>query len=279
MKKKMSLLTIDNNKCNSGGICVAECPMKILTMKDDGAIPELIDGGEEYCINCGHCVTVCPSDALSLKNMTPGQCVLIDKELNISQEQVEQFLQGRRSIRTYNDKSVSRDVLKKLMDIASFAPSGKNTQPVKWMVIEGKDEVSKLEGLVVDWMRYMIKEQPQIAKALTMDKVVEFYDAQGESAICCGAPHMIITYAHKNMPAAQEACVIALAYLELAAPTFDLGTCWAGYFNTAIKFWPPMQKELGLPEGHEPYGSMMIGSPKYKYKRIPLRKEADITWR
>ena len=79
--------------------------------------------------------------------------------------------------------------------------------------------------------------------------------------------------------AAQTACVIALTYLELAASAFGLGTCWAGYFNAAATFWPPLQSALALPENHASYGAMMIGHPKFAYHRLPERKEADISWR
>jgi len=87
------------------------------------------------------------------------------------------------------------------------------------------------------------------------------------------------TYAHKDDVTAPTACTIALTYLELAAPSFDLGTCWAGYFNAGATFWPPMQEELRLPEGNVSFGSMMVGYPKFKYQRLPLRNDAKIMWR
>ncbi|MBI5847008.1 MAG: 4Fe-4S binding protein [Nitrospirae bacterium] len=35
----MSLFTIDEKKCKRDGICVAECPIQIIEMKDDKSIP------------------------------------------------------------------------------------------------------------------------------------------------------------------------------------------------------------------------------------------------
>jgi hypothetical protein len=40
-----------------------------------------------------------------------------------------------------------------------------------------------------------------------------------------------------------------------------------------------MQKELGFPEGNVNFGSMMVGYPKFKYQRLPLRNDAEIMWR
>jgi len=34
-----------------------------------------------------------------------------------------------------------------------------------------------------------------------------------------------------------------------------------------------------LPDGHDVYGAMMFGLPKYKYRRIPQRHEASVEWR
>jgi nitroreductase len=66
--------------------------------------------------------------------------------------------------------------------------------------------------------------------------------------------------------------------LDLAAPSFALGTCWAGFLMMAASHWPPLQNALSLPEGYACFGAMMIGYPKYKYQRLPLRKEPDIMW-
>ena len=90
---------------------------------------------------------------------------------------------------------------------------------------------------------------------------------------------MIVTHAPKEEQSAPAACTIALAYLELAAPSFDLGACWAGYFNAAANLWPPMQDYLELPAGHSSFGAVMVGYPLYEYYRLPLRKEPLITWR
>jgi len=184
----------------------------------------------------------------------------------------------RRSIRPCMDRPVEREVIGRLIHIAGHAPSGHNSQPVHWLVIYDSNEVQRLAGLVVDWMRYLLKEQSPLAKVLHMDRIVAIWD-KGIDRICRGAPHIIVTHAPKEDRAAQSACTIALAYLELAAPSFKLGACWAGYFNAASTLWPAMQDALGLPEGHAAFGALMVGYPKYRYHRLPLRNEARIEWR
>ncbi|UCF84699.1 MAG: nitroreductase family protein [Desulfobacteraceae bacterium] len=274
----MSLFVVDPEKCKRDGVCVAECPAGIIELKNKDAVPTPTADADELCINCGHCVAVCPHGALSHTSMTPDQCAPVRKEWLLDTNQVEHFLRSRRSIRTYKDKQVERELLTKLIDIARFAPSGHNLQPVRWRVIYDSDEVRRLAGHVIDWMRHMLKEQPTLARGLHMDRVVASWES-GMERICRGAPHVIVAHAPKEERTAPAACTIALAYLELAVPSFGLGACWAGYFNAAATMWPPMLQALGLPEGHICFGAMMIGYPKYKYHRLPRRNEAQITWR
>lgn len=275
-----SLIVADEEKCRQDGLCVAECPMAIIELKDEKSLPNPTEDAEELCIHCGHCVAVCPHGAMSHRNMNPEQCPPVRKDWLLNPEQVEHFLRSRRSIRTYKEQPVEREVLAKIIDIGRFAPSGHNLQPVRWLVIYDSHEVRRLAALVIDWMRDLLEKGTPLAKALHMDRVVAAWGWEsGVDRICRGAPHVIVAHAPKEERTAPPACTIALAYLELAAPSFGLGACWAGYFNVAANVWPPMQEALDLPEGHISFGAMMIGYPKYKYQRLPLRNEPQVVWR
>jgi nitroreductase len=210
--------------------------------------------------------------------MKPEDCPTLRRDQLPGPEQCEHFLRSRRSIRNFKEKPVSREILTRLIEIARYGPTGHNLQPVHWLVIEKAEEVKRLAGLVADWMRLMIKEQPEFAQLLHLDRVVEFWD-QGVDRILRGAPHLVVAHGQIALAPAQTACIIALTYLDLSAPSFGLGTCWAGYFNAAANLYPPLGQELKLPKGHQCFGAMMVGYPKYQYHRLPLRKEPPITWR
>lgn len=273
----MNFITIDQEKCKQDGICAATCPMGLIELKDEKSFPTPIEKAEEICITCGHCVAVCPHGALSLKSMKSEQCTRIQKELQISPEQAEQFLRSRRSVRVYKDKPVEKELIIRLIDTARYAPSGHNSQPLKWLVIYDTAELQRLTAHVADWMRYMLKEQPEFAKSIHIDRVVEKWES-GIDNICRKAPHLIIAHAHKDNRMAPASANIALTYLELAAYSLGLGACWAGYFNLAATLWQPLKQALLLPDGEISYGAMMIGYAKFKYQRIPLRNEAKVKW-
>lgn len=259
-------------------MCVAECPSRIIEMADDESFPALIEGGEEFCIDCGHCVAVCPQGALSIATMSPEQCWPVRKDLMPSAEQVDELLKSRRSIRSYQHVPVSEELLRTVIDVARYAPSGHNSQPVHWLVIDGFEQVRYFAGLVVDWMRAAIESGQEIARLLHFDRAVAAWE-RGVDRILRNAPHLVVAHGPADLRTIQSSCTIALTYLELSAYAHGLGACWAGYFTSAATFHKPMQKALALPEGHMTFGAIMIGLAKFKYHRIPLRNDARIEWR
>lgn len=273
----MPLFIVDPEKCNRDGICVAECPVKIIALKEGDATPISVPGADAICIQCGHCVAVCPTGAFSHRSMTPDDCPPVRKDWQLSPDQAEHFLRSRRSIRTYKKDPVEKETLSRLIDMASHAPSGHNTQPVRWHVVHDSKELHRLTGLAVDWMREMIKSQPAVAAAMHMDLVVGAWDF-GVDVVCRDAPHLILAHGLAADMTAQSACTIAMTYLELAAPSLGLGTCWAGFFGAAAALWPPLQEALALPNGHVCYAGVMVGRPKYKYHRLPTRNAPRTTW-
>lgn len=274
----MSLFTVDKKACRRDGLCVAECPARIIETDGEEGFPTPVEGAEALCINCGHCVSICPHQALSLKTMSPKECLPVNSELLLSPEHCEHFLRSRRSIRSYREKRVSRDLLQRLIEIARCAPTGHNSQLVRWLVIEDATEVRRLGGLVADWMRSLLAERAEFALSMHMDRVVDSWD-KGIDRILRSSPHLIVAHGLSTLPLSQSSCFIALTYLELAAPSLGLGTCWAGYFTAAANFYPPLHAALALPEGHQPYGAVMIGYPMHLYQRMPPRNRPEISWR
>jgi nitroreductase/NAD-dependent dihydropyrimidine dehydrogenase PreA subunit len=274
----MTLLNVDSEKCIRDGACLAVCPASIIEFKEEGSIPSLISGGEEICIACGHCMAVCPEGAMAHEKMKPEDCPVVREDWHVGAEQMAHLLRSRRSIRVYENKPVERKLLKELIDMARYAPSGHNLQPVNWLVIEDGREVQHLAGHIADWMKSLIEQGSPLVAMLHLDRVVSAWQ-EGKDRICRNAPHVIVAHAPKYGDITSAVCTIALTYLELAAPSLGLGACWAGFFTAAANLWPPMQKALGLPEGHLSFGAMMIGWPMYSYRRLPLRNPARVTWR
>ncbi|MBU1087555.1 MAG: nitroreductase family protein [Candidatus Omnitrophica bacterium] len=274
----MSLIIVDKNKCKADGICTKVCPIEILKMDADKQMPAAIENAEEMCINCGHCVCVCPHAALSLAKMPVKDLSELPADWRIPEDKLITFLKGRRSIRQYKNKEVFKEDIEKLIDIARYAPTGLNKQPVRWTVVYAKDHTRKLVELVVAWMRKLIDLKSPMAESLRMDLTIAMWQ-QGKDRICRGAPHVILGHGLKEDMIAPQSTTIAFTYLELAAVSMGLGPCWAGYVNMAVNSSEEVRNFLGLSSRSACFGAMLLGFSKYEYKRIPLRNNPKIKWR
>lgn len=273
----MTLFNIDTKTCNQDGICAAVCPTQVIEFQKGGYPAPKVEA-EEICIRCGHCVAVCPTASFSHRDMPIDQCPPVQKELLLDEAQCANFLRNRRSIRIYKKKAVPKEDLARLIEIARYAPTGHNSQPVHWLVLGNPDELRKLAGIVVDWMRWVVKNAPEIAQTLHMDRTIGRWE-DGADVILRDAPVVVVAHGEKDNRAAPTSCTIAMTYLELAATAMGLGGCWGGYFIAAAGMFPPMIEALGLPEGHECFGAMMVGYPKFTYHRLPTRNTPPIAWR
>lgn len=262
----MGLIRIDVEKCKRDGFCAEVCPAKVIRLEGEAFPEETVDAGLR-CISCGHCVAVCPTGALSNSRVTG--CLPVHKDRKATAEALVQFLKTRRSTREFKPAPVPREILERVIDTARWAPSASNFQPVRWLVVEKPEIMKGLSGLVAEIFR---PSEMSYLKGL-----VDAWD-QGIDAILCNAPRLIVAHASPVNPWAQVDCAIAVTYLELAARTDGLGTCWAGFLVHAAMQDERVAEYLGLPPAHTIYGAVMVGYPKFRYPRIPEKKPAVIDW-
>src|ERR1039457_1975539 len=148
----MGLVTIDHSSCSRDGMCRAVCPMGLFEADSDG-FPVFRKETEQMCIACGHCVAVCPNNALRHEKLPLEDAPLIDHSLTTSATAGDQLLKSRRSIREFRDEPVVKMLVQEIIDAARFAPSAINRQPVQWLIVHTPAEVRHLAGLVVDYLR------------------------------------------------------------------------------------------------------------------------------
>lgn len=271
----MKIIEVNQQTCTKCGICAESCLRELIHFQT-GQFPKPRDITEALCIKCGHCVSVCPFGSLTHRNIPVERCLPIQNGLDVTAEQCEQLLKTRRSIRLYQDKAVPRDIIVKLIDVARYAPSGRNSQPVEWLIIDNKDTLKHIKEVGQEWMQWAIEYSPETTASLDLKRLLAYLE-RGRDVILRNAPVLIITHASKGDIMASQACTIALTYLELAAKNLGLGSCWAGLIQISANF-PRMSETLTVPEGHSVCGSMLLGHPKYRYHRIPLRNSPRITW-
>ncbi|MCB2293400.1 nitroreductase family protein [Clostridium algoriphilum] len=265
----MSIITVNEEKCIKCGQCIKECPVFVLKMGEKG--PE--EKEKSNCIACGHCVAICPNSAID-NTKTPLAQQIDSKDFpKLNAQEAEHFLRARRSIRNYKEKSVSREELTKLVDVARLAPTGSNSQGISFVVVEDKQLIEKAAELTIKLM-----ERSPLRNVLK--ETIRTYREDGVDTVFRGAPNLIITIADKNFSNARGNSVSSLTYLELFAPSLGLGSCWAGFFEYCASIEnSPMLKLFNIPEGKKITAAVMVGYPKYSYKRLVDRKPLEVIFR
>ncbi len=273
----MGLLNINEDLCQRDGFCVRDCPAGIIQLLENNGLPEIVPDGEGACLECGHCVAVCPHGALSHARIPIDHSPAIKEKLCLNEEQAIQFLRSRRSIRHYLDKSIENEKIRRLIEAARYAPTGGNTQTVEWLVLSHRTHLMEIAGLTIDWLRQLVKDPQIIAARPYLSKAVAAWDA-GADSVLRGAPVLIVAMAPKEAVNGLVDLTLALSYLDLLAPVMGLGTCWAGLLQGALLASPSLKAKVGIPEGYPHHYPIMLGYTDQDYYRLPERRQPKITF-
>lgn len=268
----MPKIIIDEKLCNRCNTCVTVCPVKIIEKKDSG-VPVISEERKDYCLNCGHCEAFCRQNALTFDFLVKEKTVITPKDCLIDSQNLALYMKKRRSIRHFSSKTVDKELIAQVIDVARYAPSANNAQPVKWLVIHDSSEVKRIAGLTVDWMR-TIQNTPHLLDDY-LSPVIFMWD-KGVDLISNNSPHLL--FAHVPVESDSTDAIIAMTHFDIAAPSFGLGTCWVGYIKMALDAYKPLQDALFIPEGRKTVCPMLFGYSSLEAASIPRRNPIDIKW-
>jgi len=272
----MTTILVNQHLCTRSVICSVVCPMSIVDPADENTLPRVREENAPACIGCGHCEVSCPSQALLL-NVSPDEKEPLPTGAgSITPDDITFYLKRRRSVRHFTKDPVSKEKIGQVLDIARYAASGGNGQPVEWIVVHDPDKVKKIAGLTIEWMKSLINSDHPMSGYVP--RLLGAWEA-GYDVACRGAPHLLVAHIPEGNPVASVDAIIALTHFDVAAPAFGIGTCWGGFVAMAATYYEPLQKELGIPAGRKSAYAMMFGYPQYKTYGIPRRKPLQVTWK
>ncbi len=270
-----NLLSIDEADCTRCGLCAAVCPRGIVVI--GSKVPRTLRSGAEKCTKCGHCIAACPVQKLR-HELLPDECLPLAADWRGTVEAVGNLIRGRRSIRRYRPEPVEKSKLLELLDMVRYAPTGMNSQSVKWLIIYDTATVKKLAGAVIEWMRELSRGGRLIAGKYDPSQLIAAWD-MGIDPILRGCTHVLVACGRQDDPMAAGSCIIALTTAELAAQPLGLGTCWAGFLHIAAMSSQAVRDAMNLPADCVMHGGLMIGYPDETYHSIPPRNQPDVDWR
>lgn len=256
---------INQQTCTECGNCARECPASIISMED--ACPFIAPGNEVGCYRCQHCLTICPTGSVSILGLDPKNSLPLPGNMPDA-AQMELLIKGRRAVRQYKPENLEPEVLQRLLDVASYAPSGMNARQVRFTVVDDREKMAKLRDDLMDGLGCIVREK-KLPEG--MEFFADFYrawDEQGLDILFRGAPHLLVVSAPENIVTPVQDCLIAMTTFELFAQSLGVGTVWDGLAKLAINdLLPEFRSRLEIPEDHVIGYAMAFGKPAIHYAR------------
>lgn len=183
---------------------------------------------------------------------------------------VLEVIQSRRSVRSFKDEPVPRDVLQAVIEAANQAPTGSNSQPWRFVVVES--EAMRKNLLTAAEPRY---RQWLTTRSASFRELRERIDAAMSDPIYYSAPAIVFVIGKDK--ANPFDCPLACENLMLAARSLELGSCWVFIGSLAVAD-PSIRTLLDLQEGEKIYGPIVLGYPKDGFPPAPQKKSPQVKW-
>lgn len=289
------MIKVDEEKCTDCGICYDVCPSYVFSHTEE-EVKKIAVRYSDLCSSCGHCISICPVNAITHDAFSNDDFQNIDAT-SVQSSDLQNLILSRRSIRKYKEKQVPDEIIDQLIECGIHAGSGGNIQSESFAVINSRDYLKKIEPVVIDslWnggikfftgkgllQRVLTKK---IGEQLSeqygkYNKIIRLRreNNETEGLVFRSAPAMIIIHGLTENYLAQTNSAIALRNIELMAQTMGLGSCHAGFLVSAADMrQKKINKMLSIDNSRKIYGALMIGYPKYKYKKIIPRAKREVT--
>lgn len=152
----------------------------------------------------------------------------------ITYDQLLELLKTRRSVRRFEDRSVSRQDLDCLLEAARWAPSNHNRQPWKFLVIEDRGRIRELAQQVRVGMEAKLRSLPEVATVHAAG-LVQYGTFFADAPVLIVAMHKLPiaaaaglwkTTPHPELVSGEPLSVaMAMQNLLLSAHILGLGAC------------------------------------------------------
>lgn len=274
------MMLVNEEKCIGCGICVKDCLLNCIKVKNGKAkIRNLI------CFKCGHCIAVCPKNAVYSDEYNMEEIKEYNKEeFSISSNNLLNFIKFRRTIRQFNiSKEVEKEKIEKIIEAGRYTPTGSNAQDVSYIVV--RDNINTLRELTLKTLNDIGKnilenDDPQYKKYSTYAKMwTKMYkdfkeDKEDNDKLLFSSKSLIFVVSNSDVNGA-----LASSTMELMANTLGLGVLYSGFLAFAAKNSEEIKNLLGIDDPNKIVTCMVLGYPSVKYFRTVPRNNPKITWK
>jgi len=179
-----------------------------------------------------------------------------------------------RSVRKFRMDPVPDEVLKKILEAASKAASGSNTQPWEFVVVRDPKQKAQLKDpMLRTWLQRLSNSGMSDRMRVVYDEATEMLrNTEKVSVIvyCC----VDLNRVGKSEEVRYASIYPAVQNLMLAAHALGLATCLTVHGSTPTRGEPEVKRILGVPEHIKIACLIYLGYPAVRLGR-PKRKPVE----
>ena len=290
-------ITIRKETCKKCNLCAEVCPNKIFRKNAENEMSVREDRAQ-VCFKCGQCMAICSTKSVIVNGLSyEGDFFDLTESASL-ETAFNDLITTRRAIRNFKDKPVPKEMLEKIVKAISFAPPGFPPLKTEVIIVQDREIIKKalphmialydklMTMLKNPLIRFFIKKEVGRKKYHSMQnhlipllrtRMPELKTG-AEDTITRNAPAMILFHYDDNSEDIQSDINIAATYGILAAHAIGLGGSIMEIIPPAINKSKELRDLLGIPANHSVLSSIIVGYPKFKYKRGIKRSLNSVRW-
>ena len=172
--------------------------------------------------------------------------------------EVLRTIKSRGSTRAFKQEQLKQEEIGLIIEAGIYAPTGHNTQPWHFTVIQSRDVIehisdtakSVMATVELDWIKNM--------------------GMNPEFDITYKAPTLIIVSGRTDALTWRTDCDAAIQNMMIAAESLNIGSVWVGFAAFCFKIEGEAEK-IGIPNGYEPYYGVALGYKLHAPAPAPKR--------
>lgn len=170
------------------------------------------------------------------------------------------MIKNRRSVRSFKDEMIPRDVLETILEAGTWAATGMNRQSPIILAVTNRalrDRLSAINAQILNSMGRDGSHDP-------------FY----------GAPVVLVVLADRNVPTCIHDGSLVMGNLMLAASELGVGSCWIHRARETFETeeGKAILRDLGVEGDYVGVGNCVLGYPMGSIPQAKPRKENYVFW-
>ena len=263
------MVVIDRDKCVGCGLCAADCIALNIELQDGTARVK------KECFQCGHCVAVCPSGAVSIPDYDMNDVEAYEEaSFVLNPENILHAIKFRRSIRSYQSDKVEQEVLEKLLQAGRYTATARNSQGCGFVFVQ--KELEELKRGVWEYIDRLsgaeeTKHSRELMPFFAFNRRRKADPA--DDYLFRNAPVVLYITTDCTIDAG-----LAAQNIENMAVAMGMGALYNGFLARITNENVELKKWMGMEE-KQIQACMLLGYPDVTYARTAPRREAEVIWK